>query len=546
MCESNSQTFQPIGLEQQEVGRLEEQSEEQRLRSKYNQTLAINRLPFEVMEMILNELPLNDLLACERVCQHWNDYVRNLNIRRMIIAKVLPDVYKSKIRPRKWFFIETNDWWPRKEMLRSDLNIDLSNSFLLNLRQLRVCDPTIKHLYKAPNHLLKDTNFINQLIHLEVLEISGIDEGTIDLPNLTCLAIHRLVSSRVRIDCPKLTSFRTKQNVYYLELPQFLHPQTIMHLYASYYSPAFTIFHSLVYLSLDSSAFHRKYSNNDTDQFLTAFPKLRVLSQRPGGKRGFNELNLRELLRRKNALKRHDLRILYFGIPIDDPAQLEESNEFRLLMRNYEKRWPDELKRERSISYPQLMASVNHRPEQLPADIQRTFCNVQQVIVDRPQDEDALLRFLAGFRKLRIMYFKTSSWLSEVFFENLAIACPPSSHKCLELHFNESLASFDFIFKFRNLVSLRLFKGAFVSEFIRRVFDEFGTFELFFYPESIPIPPRITISRRDRRSSFDCSYLDKYLSFDSLDDLLQGHPERIEAIRRSLALKNLRKKPRNT
>ena len=58
MFESNGQTFKSFALEQQEDGRLEEQSEQQRLRSEYNQTFPIKRLPFEVLKVILNELTL--------------------------------------------------------------------------------------------------------------------------------------------------------------------------------------------------------------------------------------------------------------------------------------------------------------------------------------------------------------------------------------------------------------------------------------------------------------------------------------------------------
>ena len=175
--------------------------------------------------------------------------------------------------------------------------------------------------------------------------------------------------------------------------PEFLHPQTITHLYADDYSPAFTIFHSLEYLRLESSSFHL---DNDADKLLAAFPKLRLLSQGPRGSySGLNEQSLQELLKRKNALNRHDLTIIFFGVPIDDPAQLDERNALQLLMRNYGKLHAEELKLVRSIWYPQLMASVNHRPEQLPDDIQRTLCNVQQVTIgDELQGEDALLHLL--------------------------------------------------------------------------------------------------------------------------------------------------------
>lgn len=339
---------------------------------------------------------------------------------------------------------------------------------------------------------------------------------TIDLTNLKCLAIHR-PSSPIRICCLKLTNFRTKGH-FHSELVQFLHPQTITHLYTDYYSPEFAVFNSLQFLSLKSSAFHNEHGDNDADQCLAAFPKLKVLSQGPGRNSGWNEQSLQELLKRKNALKRHDLTIIFFGVPIDHPAQLNESNVFRLLMQNYEKLCAEELKTVSCISYPELMASVDHRPEQLPTDIHRAFCNVQQVTVgDGLRDEDALLRFLAGFKRLRILSFQMRS---EAFFEKLTTACPPRTNKCLELHFSKKYANFDFIFKFRNLVCLKLFDEASENEFIRRVFAEFGTFELLFYIEN----KSFYISRKDRASSFDYSHsMRSCQSFDLLDDLLEEH-----------------------
>lgn len=247
-----------------------------RMRFEYNEELVINRLPLEVMCMILKELNLNGLLACEQVCQKWNFYVRGLNIQRLVIVKQRPTKYKSrKIRPRKWFFIEAENWFTSKEMMRCDMNIELENSFLVHLKQLRVCNPRLKHLFetKEDRPLINSAKFVNQLTNLEAIEVSRFDfdqqDCLIDLPNFKCLAIHRL--SSCRIGCPKLTSFRTKER--FNESVEFLYPRTITHLYADVYSPEFAVFRGLEYISLKSSAFHNEHGDNDAIQFLAAFPK---------------------------------------------------------------------------------------------------------------------------------------------------------------------------------------------------------------------------------------------------------------------------------
>lgn len=299
-----------------------------RMRFQYNEALVINRLPLELMCMILKELDLNDLLACEQVCQKWNIYVRGLNIQRLIIVKQRPKYKSRKIRPRKWFFVEAENGLTSKEMVRCDMKIELENSFLVHLKQLRVCNPRLNPLFEAKEDLplLNSAKFVNQLTNLEVVEVSrfGFDQQDclIDLPNLKCLAIHRLSSCRIRIGCPKLSSFRTKER--FNESVEFLLPQTITHLYADFYSPEFAVFRGLEYISLKSSSFHNEHGDNDAVQFLTAFPRLRVISQKPSRINNWNESSLQELLKQKVALKRDDLMVIFFGVLVDHPAQLSE------------------------------------------------------------------------------------------------------------------------------------------------------------------------------------------------------------------------------
>ena len=286
------QIVKRIALKQIEAGELEKRETElestiKRLKTKYNRTLSINQLPLEVICLILKKLDYCDLLACEQVCEQWNYSVGALGLRRLEIVKKLRIMHKAtKIRPRKLFFVDSKRQVPNKAMNLKDLHFEVpENSFLINLKQLRICDPHLKiscdHNVDAP--LLDDVNFVNRLVNLEMLEVSRMrfdDDCTISLPNLKYLSIHYL-NSKVIVDCPKLTAFHTKEAND--ERIKFLFPESITHLYLDFYKTGFEDLKNLKYLCIGSLDFtHRGvYSTYKTIDFLTRFTNLAEISLRP-------------------------------------------------------------------------------------------------------------------------------------------------------------------------------------------------------------------------------------------------------------------------
>ena len=174
--------------------------------SNYNETVPINRLPIEVFFMILRHLDLGEMFQIESVCRIWCYFVKGFVGKKLMIAKT------GKLPPRQWFFLD-EPCPSRAIMVKNKLDIEpIKSSFIFNLRQLKISDPLCKKYNDEV--LFENTQLLNQMVQLEILEISqihycGEDPATIKLPNLKHLAISHTYLDLV-IDCPKLTSFRTK------------------------------------------------------------------------------------------------------------------------------------------------------------------------------------------------------------------------------------------------------------------------------------------------------------------------------------------------
>ena len=518
------------------------------LKSKYNEKLAINRLPLEVICLILKRLDHCDLLACEQTCELWNHFVKALGRTRLEIVKELRVKYKvSKIRPRKWFFLNSEQQVPSKAMLMKDLNFVVpENSFLIRLKQLRICDPTLKHDsdHNVDAPLLDDVKFLNRFVNLEILEISRMlfhEDYTLSLPNLKCLAIHHPGSDLI-VNCPKLTSFQTKErlNCRYGSI-QFLFPETITHVYLNSYDIGFEVCKNLQHLSLSSSYFSNESETpeymHSTKQLLNSFPKLTEISLRPGTDYTTNQKSFLELLKAKQQLGRIDLKLIFYGILLNDANQLEEKYGgdsyynsvygmlITQLVRNWRSAYEKELKWFKILDYCQLMKCVDQQTDRIPADIHKKLCGVEQFkITDKVENENHLLEFIQGFSKsLRLINFMTDSLPGEHFFERLAESCSSIPHLDLWFYGDKQDINYDFVLNFKNLIGMKTFEGRLSTQrdFTKKLFDRFDTFERFNIEKG---NHWIRIARKNRHSQFEYNkFCSRGQLFDNLDSLMKHH-----------------------
>ena len=547
-----------IALKRTQISELQRKEDElestiKRLKSQHNEKLAINRLPLEVICLVLKRLDYCDLLACEQTCELWNHFVKALGLTRLEIMKELRVNYKvSKIRPRKWFFLDSDQQVPSKAMRMKDLNFVVpENSFLIRLKFLRICDPKLKHSspHNVDEPLLNEVKFLRRFVNLEMLEISRFrfhEDYTLNLPNLKYLAIHHPGSDLI-VNCPKLTSFQTKERLKCGNGEiQFLFPETITHVYLNSYWTGFEECKNLQHLSMMSSHFSNESEKPEYSPtyLLDSFPKLAEISLRPGNDYTANRKSFLELLKTKQQLGRTDLKLIFYGILLNDANQLEDrdgrddgyTKVYDMLITQLVRNWTNvcekELKWFKMLDYCELMKCVDQQTNRIPADIHEKLCGVKQFkINDKVENEDHLMEFIKGFSKtLRIIYFATEFLPDEHFFERLAESCSSCPH--LDLWFygdDKRVINYDFVLNFKNLIGMKTWSGQLSKqrEFIKKLFDKFDTFKLFNIEKG---NHWVWIARKDRHSQFEYNiFCCRSELFDDLDDLMKLHDRRYKS-----------------
>lgn len=116
-------------------------------RVRHNETVSLNRLPVELFCFLLSYLDRGALFDYESVCKRWAYFVKAFVNRKLVISR------ENKVRPRHWFYLDER-CPPSSVMVRADLNGQLiADSFLVGLKQLKICNPPSKNIYEAPMQL---------------------------------------------------------------------------------------------------------------------------------------------------------------------------------------------------------------------------------------------------------------------------------------------------------------------------------------------------------------------------------------------------------
>lgn len=154
-----------------------------------NQQTTIDRVPVEVLRLILSRLSLSDLLACHKVCKQWQFLVETFKFDRLVI-------YADRPPAKKWFY--TNEKVDCRFSLPSrDHNLDsmpLKEEHLANsIKSLYIYSPSDRYL-----RCFDLGQSLNHLKQLERLEISNLDlqtESQLTLPNLRTFSLVNIKSS---------------------------------------------------------------------------------------------------------------------------------------------------------------------------------------------------------------------------------------------------------------------------------------------------------------------------------------------------------------
>lgn len=518
-------------FEQLKSSRRRLQDEINQLSSELNELSAINRLPIELQCMLFGQLGVENLIRCEFVCKRWQQIVHGLNVQKLVIAK------RMQRRPRAWRH-SGERCAPNSVVLRSDLNFNaLKSSFLFGIKQLKICNSSDDHGRPEAVPLITDTNFINRLTSLEVLEIKRFggtthtsnlpfhidrnsrDQHTLTLPNLQHLTIEFL-HCRIKLNTPSLVSYRT---VHLNANANFIFPLKITRLFVDG-NQGMEMFRSLSSLCLNAEAVCFSDHGELKKRFFDHF-QLKELQIRPKlADYGKFRRCLAELLALKQRFGRTSMRILFAGVPIERMEQLadyelDRESMARFHLRNYSQLHANDLRWLNAVHYSKLIECVRDGVvDALPSDFHQKFDQVKKVIVSgQPQRLEHLIGFLKQFRNLQAL--KVLTPLDEAAYARLAADCPQIWS--LEVKNVRERQSVDFIFKFPNLHSFST-DLQLRSDSIRKVFAGFESFQLAY---NRPYEGQVILKRKHGQRIEEFPYEEKELNdiFNDLEDYLECH-----------------------
>ena len=529
-----------LKLNQIEARNNEIEKEIMELKIGYNELNYATNLPSDLMALVLAELPLSCLLTCEQVCTRWNEHVRSLKTKKAVFASV------EERKLKKWR--HSNELCHQKStVVQNDfqLSFKLENSLLTNFRWLKIDNKYDDHRSdQIVNRIfLKDLDLVNKLTRLEVLEINKIEfkeEHTITLPNLSYLAIDR-VYSKLKLTTPKLSSYQTKA----MKNVAFVYSEKITHLYlGSELDTALSElrFPNLEHLCLKVPNIRKRSCLTEWDQFFAIHPNLKTFSMRPCLKRldkstyaSVNSLALHILETKKT--KQNDLKIVFFGIRLENASRLENyryrKNLVKLQLQNFSRLCADEKRWFKQLNYSSVMNHFDNDLQKIPDTFFETFKFVSEIYVSdmkykhddaRRPEEDRLIEFLKKFKN--IQSFKVlDSKLSDSFYSQLSTLHPNiwrldvQVDDCWDFYAYNFLEKF--IFDFKNLyhLSTNFYEDGHVVKDLLRKFDNIFCFTFEYSNDGCR--GRTTIEHKSEKSPYRLYYKNRFrIELKNLEDLL--------------------------
>ena len=396
----------------------------------HNQLPALDNLPYELYQILLKFVDLEDLLELRSVCKKLNQIISEFKIEEMIFSDL--DYHNDF----NWFYINRPMYY--KNM------IDISTLFLLSTSLINVQHLKCLCIDNIETNELFDLDKLNkfkQLEHLTLkLELPKFKEikKRLSLPNLKSLSLYCQSFTNEKIEIAIETSKLRALNLNdHLDLSyfKFIHPLTINYLKLNYYESYIEIFKNLEYLEC-SNVFDKG------SILLSAFSNLKEIKIRWS-----IPIFLPALLTEISRLER-ETKVYLKGVELKTGEEFNgynnqneldfQMNHYRTLSRN--------LDYDNLINYSKLMELVSVIPE----DFFRKYINIQKVQTDKKvENQDNLIKFIKKCSNLRELSLRNSK-LNQSFYDELHLIC-----SLIDLRIDEDTdlkLNFEFINKIYYLV----------------------------------------------------------------------------------------------
>ena len=395
--------------------------------------------PAEILEMILDHLPTDSLIAAKLVCKRWYLAIRAMRKKALLISD-----FQTIVNCR---------WFQSERLIGRTDAIESAHPHLIRSLLDQAIFDKLKRLYifKKSLEIRTPADSLSRFTQLEMLEIvhSEIDLephlATWTLPNLQHLNIEAtLVSCSVTLDAPKLT----KLSIKYVLANRFAfrHPHSVRLLEMKLVD-SFEDDENFVRSFVNLQQFYCNQIERLSGDFLFALASLRELHfQGPADV-------LNSLQEQQRQFARNQLRLYYFGLNLNSLtnfAGLESygnhlpATTVRFYSQNYGKLAPV-IPFIRRINYSQLEQAF---AGQVPSDFIGRFVNLDFLVIDKEIKDlrqlGNLLNKCIGLSSLSIR----SARVSQEFLDSLPVRFRVL--KDLTVH-QAPILNFEFLRKFEHL-----------------------------------------------------------------------------------------------
>ena len=422
-----------------------------------NQPTTIDRIPVEVLRMILAPLSLSDLLACQKVCKKWKFVVETFKFHSLV-------VYDERPPAKKWYYTNEKVDCRYSLLCRSLDSMPLKDEHLASsLKSLYVYSPNYRYLT-----CFDLGESLNQLKQLERLEISNLDlqsESQLTLPNLRTFSLANIKRSVLILNTFQLENLKVG---YPDSLDRIIvtYPYKIRRLECMEFDRRFYKFVNLEHL--DCKYFYQI----DPDFLKGRFKKLAHIS--------FNHMPhvFGDLRKQARRLANRQVNIYYLGfrfnvLPEDsftfNTSVLDQKSIY--LFDIYYLVSADILPFIKSVNYSVL---EDHFGREIPKRFGKKLVGLEELLLTKnPQDPQQFSDFLEECAVLQTVKLRYSS--GELYGDLLERICP--FVQVLEVEEQLPFESIKRLFGCFNLFRIKIFDQNLAMEFSFKSTD--GQLELF-------------------------------------------------------------------
>lgn len=461
----------------------------------------MDRLPAEMITIILNNLSIRDKLSCRLVSKKFKLIIDN-HVKVHRLTALGPS---STQFSKNWFYTNLSNEEHDLVFIQMDFLYGKLNELHIFCR--------LRSLFISFEDSVQELDFERSLNHLKQLKELNIhstklkESTTLSLSQLEILSLES-VSGTIKFDTPRLFAFKSDKK---LTDFQFVHPQVIKYLVLNHDAGVEQFVNLEVLLCSNYSFFRPELLRK-----LTKLKELQAFREATSDGEYDDLIVFDRVYQEKQRLGLVDLKMIVSGLPYEYYQNaFHHEDESYLILENYGNTI-QVLPFVKRLDYSDLLqVFVNGIPASLPMKLP----NIQEVsCLDTVIELDDFFGFLKNCQSLNSLTLDCRSFSDQRHYDRLANLCEKLTFLHLIITDKSVCINFDFVLRFKFLCGLVL-KRELPYELIEALFTKLRTFKLlnFIYKGRIS---GVTYNRNDEQPvQFGQSW--NYFQFDSMEAFLR-------------------------